>query len=114
MLLALARYSGGAAPALNRLPCPAFAINCTAKLSEPEAPRKRRRAIRVEYEAEHYSLSYRTQTRARAPAQTCMFMATGCRTEVVGYGLPAVGFGRTAQKGTWYASAGARHPQIQP
>src|SRR5471030_2032857 len=25
----LARYSGGAAPALNRFPCPAFAISCS-------------------------------------------------------------------------------------
>src|ERR1019366_3069435 len=35
VLLARARYSGGAAPVLHRLPCPAFAINCEAKLYEP-------------------------------------------------------------------------------
>src|SRR3990172_457274 len=46
-----ARYSGVAAPALHRLPCPAFAISCARKLDESLAPGKRRRQPRLESRA---------------------------------------------------------------
>jgi hypothetical protein len=51
-----ARYSGGAASALNRLPCPAFAINCTSKLRQSILRRKRAgrsAAYRVREDPDH-------------------------------------------------------------